>query len=187
MNRTKGLIGGQDGRLRRTSGDISRSDPLGEDADRSKDGTALTPDERQALLRQEWVQNILPDIPAKPGWHRCWLSTTNSNDPIYKRQQIGYVPVMIADVPGYESFALKGGAFDGAVHCNEMILFEIPMERHIDMMTIYHHTMPNEEEGMLKKSLVQDAEDSEGNELGEAFGDGVQNLGRNKRPIFAHI
>lgn len=180
----KGFIGG-DSRLRKSSGDTMRSDRSESDAERQKDGSALTADERRAALRNEWVQEILPTVPPIPGYHLCWLSTTNSNDPIYKRQQIGYAPVMVSEVPGFESFSMKGGAFDGAVHCNEMVLFKLPMERYMDLMTIYHHDMPLEEEGMLKKSLVTGDEDRDGNPLGSV--EGFNEIGKNRRPSFAHI
>lgn len=184
---TNGFIGG-DTRLRKSKGDSARGerDDAGT-ADRQRDGSALTAAERRSALRKEWVQEILPTIPPIPGYHLCWLSTTNSNDPIYKRQQIGYQPVMTSEVPGYESFNMKGGAFDGSVHCNEMVLFKLPMEKYMDLMTIYHHDMPLEEEGMLRQSLVTDEEDRDGNPLGNVDGNGFQNLGKDKRPIFAQI
>jgi len=186
-NDTKNSILGGDSRLRKMDSNQSqsRSDRSMADAERQKDGSALTSDERRAALRNEWVQEILPTIPPIAGYHLCWLSTTNSNDPIYKRQQIGYMPVMVNEVPGFESFQMKGGAFDGAVHCNEMVLFKLPMERYMDLMTIYHHDMPLEEEGMLKQSLVTGDEDRDGNSLGSV--EGFDNLGKNRRPSFAHI
>ena len=82
---------------------------------------------------------------------------------------------------------MKGGAFDGAISCNEMILFKLPMERYMDMMTIYHHDMPLEEEGMLRQSLEKDDDDRDGNQLGSVEGDGFANLGKHRRPIFAQI
>ena len=180
----KGFIGG-DSRLRKSAGGASRSDRLEEDAERLKDGTALSPEERRNALRQEWVQEVLPTPPALPGYHMCWLSTTNGSDPIYKRQQIGYEPVKAAELPGFSSFHIKGGEFDGGVDCNEMVLFKLPMERYMDLMTIYHHDMPLEEEGMLKQGLIKDERDSDGRKLGEM--EGFETLGKNRKPIFAQV
>ena len=175
---------GADSRLKNSSSAM-RSDRLEADTERQKDGTALSPEERRNLLRNEWVQEILPTPPPIPGYHLCWLSTTNVNDPIYKRQQIGYEPVKSAEIPGFSSFHVKGGEFDGGISCNEMVLFKLPMERYMDLMTIYHNDMPNEQEGMLKQSLVRDDEDSLGRGLGQM--EGFESLGKNKRPIFANI
>jgi len=184
MKDANGFIG--DSRLKKSNGDTSlRSDRSLSDANRQMDGTALSPEERRAALRNDWVQEILPTVTPIPGFHLCWLSTTNSNDPIYKRQQIGYSPVMVSEVPGFESFSMKGGSFDGAVHCNEMILFKLPMERYMDLMTIYHHDMPLEEEGMLRQSLVTGEEDRDGNPIGRV--EGFDNIGKNARPTFAPI
>ena len=182
---TNQIIGG-DNRLKKSSGETSlRADRDLADAERAKDGTSMTEQERRNALRQEWVQEILPQPPGIPGFHLCWLSTTNGNDPIYKRQQIGYIPVKASEIPGFASFHIKGGDFDGGIACNEMILFKIPMERYMDLMTIYHHDMPNEEEGMLRQSLVKQEEDRDGTQLGQIEGNGFENLGKHRRPIFA--
>ena len=183
MTTTNAITGG-DSRLKKSSGETSlRSDRDLAGASRELDGTALSAEERRAALRNDWVQEILPTAPPIPDYHLCWLSTTNSNDPIYKRQQIGYEPVKASEIPGFESFHMKGGAFDGDIACNEMILFKLPMERYMDLMTIYHHDMPLEEEGMLRQNLVGGDEDREGKQLGSV--EGFDSLGKNRRPIFA--
>ena len=83
---------GDDSRLSKTT---ARDDRSSADVERTeKDGTALTMAERRQLMRQEWTQDVLPTPPKVPGWHYCWLSTTNSSDPIYKRVQKGYQPVL---------------------------------------------------------------------------------------------
>ena len=37
------------------------------------------------MWSDEWTQSALPKVPDIPGFHLCWLSTTNSYDTIDKR------------------------------------------------------------------------------------------------------
>lgn len=143
-----------------------------------KDGSSLSSSERRRMLRQEWVQEVLPTPPAIAGFHLCWLSTTNSTDPIHKRLQVGYQPVKITEVPGFEQYKVDGGQFDGCVACNEMLLFKLPMDIYQDIMAIYHHDMPLEQEQAIRDRVMQNQEvDSNGRPLGIVEGDFNQ-LGR---------
>lgn len=176
---------GADERLKRNGAVDVRSDRESANAERElKDGTALTAQERRQQLRSEWVQNVLPVPPAIPGHHLCWLSTTNSTDPIYKRLQLGYLLVKQAEVEGFEAYSVSGGQYDGCVMCNEMLLAKVPLERYQDIMTVYHHDMPLEEESMLRESLTKGEEDREGRALEEV--EGFDNIGKRKQPIFAN-
>lgn len=92
---------GSDERLKKASGEAVRGSRENANAERSnKDGSALSAEERRAALRRNWVQEVLPTPPEIPGFHCCWLSTTNSTDPVYKRVQRGYIPVKATEVPG---------------------------------------------------------------------------------------
>ena len=123
--KTKGIIGG-DSRLAKSAGSKVRGDRKSSDDNRDQlDGTVLSAKERRRQLREEWVQEVLPKPPEIQGFHCCWLSTTSSVDPIYKRVQIGYEPVRVSEVKGLESFTGRGGDYDGCVVCNEMVLFKI--------------------------------------------------------------
>lgn len=163
-----------DERLRKTSGEVVRGDRANADTDRvNKDGSALNAAERRQQMRREWVQEVLPTPPEIPGFHCCWLSTTNSTDPIYKRIQHGYVPVKAAEVKGFGSqFTIQGGEFDGCIACNEMLLFKIPRQIYNDLMTIFHHEMPAEQEEAIYERLVQGQEqDRDGRDLVTVEGD----------------
>ena len=153
-----------------------------------EDGMALSAAERKRLLRQEWVQEVLPTPPGIPGFHLCWVSTTNSTDPIHKRMQLGYQPVRITEVPGFDQYKVAdGGQFDGCIACNEMLLFKIPQERYQDIMTIYHHDIPLEQErSIFEKVSANNEVDSNGRPLGMVEGDFNQ-LGRSptRTPQFA--
>lgn len=176
--RSKDTFG--DERLKKDSGAAVRGSRDGADVNRvQEDGSALSAEERRRQLRQEWVQEVLPTPPKLEGMHCCWLSTTNSTDPIYKRVQRGYVPVRAAEVPGFGTqYTLTSGEFEGCVACNEMLLFKIPLELYNDLMTIYHHDMPMEQEASIRENVSNsDQEDSDGRRLLQIEGD-FNKLGR---------
>ena len=110
----------------------------------------------------------------------CWLSTTNSTDPIYKRMQKGYEPVRASDVPGFAQYRATQGEFEGCVACNEMLLFKIPEELYQEYMLVMHYERPMEEEEILKANAVSNERDSNGHDLGQV--EGFDNLARRVRP-----
>jgi len=186
MTNTNDILGDQ--RLKKNAAPQVRGSRDSADVDRvQEDGTSLSAEERRRMLRQEWVQEVLPKPPTKQGYHRCWLSTTNSTDPIYKRIQRGYTPVKASDVTGFGSqYTAVGGEFDGCVVCNEMLLFEIPVQLYNDLMTIYHHDMPLEQEASIRDNVMsRNDQDSDGRNLAQVEGDFL-NLGRgtNRNPTF---
>lgn len=169
-----------DDRLKKDSGIAVRGSRDNADADRvQQDGTALSASERRRMLRQDWVQEILPTIPPIPGFHTCWVSTTNSTDPIHKRIQYGYQPVKATELLGFDQYKVAGGSFDGCVACNEMLLFKIPENIYQDIMTIFHYDMPLEQEQSIKERVMSGMNevDSNGRPLGVVEGD-FHNLGR---------
>ena len=167
MAEEKSVMGG-DNRLTKTT---TRDDRSSADAERiNKDGTALNMKERMAMIRNEWTQDVLPSPPKEPGWHHCWLSTTNSSDPIYKRMQKGYIPVMAKDLMGFTQSKVTEGEFEGVVSCNEMLLFKIEEEIYQDIMLYLHHELPMSEEEILKANAKPQGEDKDGQELGSIEG-----------------
>lgn len=176
-----------DERLKRDAGSSVRDSRDSADANRKADGMDLSAEERRAMLRQTWVQEILPTPPNLPGFHCCWLSTTNSTDPVYKRMQRGYMPVKANEVPEFGTqYKLTGGEFEGCVACNEMLLFKVPVEIYNDLMTIYHHDVPLEQEETIRESVnSHDDTDNAGRKLGMVEGD-FNKLGRGtpRRPTF---
>lgn len=170
----------EDSRLKKATGS-GRANRAAEDANRAdSDGTVLTQSERRRMFRNEWTQEALPTPPAIPGYHLCWLSTSNSYDPIHKRMRMGYEPVLASDIPGFEHLKMKSGEFEGVVNVNEMVLFKIPSEIYQDIMYEFHEAMPAEQEELLRNSAVPDGRDSNGKELGSIIGDGFSSLGRNR-------
>ena len=169
----------------RIANSASREDRGSADNERTnKDGTSLTLEERRRMLRAEWSMDVLPTPPKVPGWHFCWLSTTNSTDPIYRRIQKGYQPVKASEVPGFSQNKVTEGEFEGCVSCNEMLLFKIEEELYQDIMQYLHHELPQSEEEYLKANLKPVGEDSSGKELGHV--EGFDSLAKSvRRPTFS--
>ena len=156
------------GRESRASLDSSREAP---------EEMFVSADERRKMWKEEWVQSALPPAPDLPGWHVCWLSTTNSYDSIDKRLRLGYTPVMADEVKGYENWRVKAGEHSGYVACNEMLLFKIPMDTYQDIMAHFHHDQPLEEANKIKvQAESQLGRDSRGKSLGQVEGDGLEQI-----------
>ena len=162
---------------------------LSDESRTGEDGTVLTLRQRKALLRQNMMQDILPKITdGEPDMHYCWLSTTNSTDPIYKRLQLGYELVKATELPSLaQQFTANSGQFEGCISINEMVLAKIHIELYREMMTILHHEKPLQEEELLKANAILEDADSEGERLGRYSPEdtGFKSLARrHKAPIF---
>ncbi|MDH5643314.1 MAG: hypothetical protein OEY63_03855, partial [Gemmatimonadota bacterium] len=145
----------------------------------------VSSDERRKMWKDEWTQEALPKIPAIPGWHLCWLSTTNSYDSIDKRIRLGYVPVKAEELPGYDNYRVKAGEHIGFIACNEMLLYKLPMDLYQDVMAQMHHDAPLEEANKIRVQAEQiQGRDSSGKRLGQVEGEG---LGEIDKPIPAPI
>lgn len=157
----------------------------GQEARTASEDRVLTDAERRRALRDEFQFEALPKVPPIPGFHLCWLSTTNQGDPIHKRMRLGYTPVTVDEVQGFDHMRLKSGQFEGAVSINEMILFKVPVERYQDLMVMAHHDMPLEEEGRIQEQVNKMAgqRDSSNRPLVTVEGDGL-NFGTAPAPVF---
>lgn len=176
------VLGGDD-RIKKNAGEAARGSREGADFERENhDGTATNVAERRFNFRDEWTANALPTPPEIPGFHLCWLSTTNAYDPIHKRMRMGYEPVKIEEVPGFEHYKMKSGEYEGMVSVNEMILFKIPQELYQEMMAYFHHEKPLQDEEMLKQN--QALVDEQARRVAEKDDDGFSTLGVMRTPKF---
>src|ERR1700753_1610969 len=73
----------------------------------------LTDSERLEAFRMSFFQSQLPDLPPIPGYHVCWLTTNNRNDPVHGRLRLGYQFIKADDVPGWETCPSKEKDFAG--------------------------------------------------------------------------
>ncbi|NBW12834.1 MAG: hypothetical protein EBR82_32905 [Caulobacteraceae bacterium] len=156
------------GRESRASLDYDRAAP--------EEQSALS-DERRKMWKDEWTQSALPNAPAIPGWHLCWLSTTNSYDSIDKRIRLGYVPVKADELPGMENNRVKAGEHVGFIACNEMLLYKIPEDIYQDVMAHFHHEAPLEEANKIRVQAERiHGRDSSGRNLGQVEGEGLGDI-----------
>ena len=140
------------------------------------------------MFRSEWMQEALPTPPEIPGFHLCWLSSTNQYDPIHKRLRMGYTQVKAEEIPGFEHLRIKSGEHEGFVACNEMLLYKLPMDVYQDVMAEMHHYAPLDEQEKIKvqqEQLLNSARDSQGNSLIKLEGNGMNFDQTKESPTFA--
>jgi hypothetical protein len=172
-----------DARLSKTSDKARESRDM---QDRNvKENREISDEERVEMFRQQLFQSALPDLPKIPGFHTCWLTTTNPRDPIQARMRLGYEPIKTSDVPGWEYATLKTGEWAGFIGVNEMLAFKLPMRLYEAFMQEAHFEAPMREDEKLvamTEGLREQAERS-GGKLIE--GDGMQDLRKvPDRPVF---
>ena len=141
------------------------------------------------MWSDEWTQSALPKVPDIPGFHLCWLSTTNSYDTIDKRIRLGYTPVLADELPGFENYRVKAGEHVGHISCNEMLLFKIPMDLYQRVMTHFHYQKPLEATQAIMERMeeLQQGVDSSGHRLLKTEGEGFGNVAKssvNRPPVF---
>lgn len=135
-------------------------------------------DDRLEMFRMQMYNDALPDLPNMPGYHVCWLTTTNPRDPIHRRVQLGYEPVKAAEVPGMEYASIKTGEWAGLIGVNEMIAFKLPESLYQRFMKEAHYDAPLREEDKLEETaqLMRDQAERSGSRLVE--GDGMEDMYR---------
>lgn len=136
-----------DDRLRKAN--TGRESRSMEDTALKSDGLASTDAKFRRELMEKFIQEALPEAPKIPGYHVCWLSTTNQYDPIHKRLRLGYTPVTADEVPGFEHLKVKSGEQIGCIAVNEMVLYKLPEDVYQQVMQQLHHFGPVEEQEKL--------------------------------------
>jgi hypothetical protein len=114
-----------------------------------RESRELTDRERAEAYKKSFYQSHLPDLPPIPGYHICWLTTTNPRDSIAGRMRLGYEPIKASEVPGFEHIHVKSGDYIGCIGVNEMLAFKVPLHLWETYMRISHHDQPLEEEGSI--------------------------------------
>ncbi len=144
----------------------------------------VSEDERVEMFRQQFFQSSLPDLPEIPGWHMCWLTTTNPRDSIQQRIRLGYEPVKPEEVPGWEYATLKGGDWDGFIGVNEMLAFKLPMSLYEKFMMEAHHNAPAREEEKLSDTAEFMEQQAKASGSRIDMGDGTREIGEHREGRF---
>jgi len=113
----------------------------------------LTDSERLTALKSNYFQVSLPDLPPIDGFHVCWLTTTNSRDPIHGRLRLGYTPIKSSEIPGWDHASIKSGEWEGCIGVNEMLAFKLPIHSYEQYMRELHHVQPQQEEEKLGEAV----------------------------------
>jgi hypothetical protein len=172
-----------DERLKKTSDPARESRAALDRA--AKEARELSDDDRVEMFRQQFFQSALPDLPKIPGYHSCWLTTTNPRDSIQGRMRLGYEAIKPEDVPGWEYATIKTGEYVGMVGVNEMLAFKLPLRLYETYMTEAHYSAPLREDEKLQAMVDQmkDGIMAAGGSIIE--GDGMQDLRKAPgKPVF---
>ena len=171
-----------DERLKKSAGD-NRENRAMQDRT-STESRALSDDERVEMFRQQFHQSSLPDLPQIPGWHCCWLTTTNNRDSIHMRMRLGYEPLKPEDVPGWDYVTLKTGEYQGFIGVNEMLAFKLPMSLYEKYMQEAHHDAPLREEEKLSDTVEFMEQQARASNSRLDMGDGMKEVGQKRAARF---
>jgi len=166
-----------DERLKKSAGD-SRGDRAM--VDRAvTENREISDEDRLDMFRQQFFQASLPDLPKIPGYHVCWLTTTNPRDTVNMRMRLGYEAIKPEDVPGWESTSIKTGDWSGFIGVNEMLAFKLPLSLYEKYMQEAHHDAPLRELEKLTDTteFLKQQTQTTGSRIFE--GDGTQDLRKN--------
>lgn len=171
-----------DERLKKSAGDGRESLAM---QDRNvTENREISDDERVEMFRQQFFQSSLPDLPSIPGWHMCWLTTTNPRDSIQIRIRLGYQPVKPEEVPGWEYATLKTGDWAGFIGVNEMLAFKLPMSLYEKYMLEAHHNAPLREEEKLTDTAEFLEQQARASKSKLQIGEGNMEIGKNREARF---
>lgn len=138
----------------------------------------LTDSERLQAFRMNLFNSQLPDLPAIPGYHVCWLTTNNRQDPIHGRMRVGYELIKADDLPGFESISVKTGDWAGFIMVNEMVAAKLSMTLYQAFMKEVHHTQPHQEASKLVQTTLEMQEQLSKRGLKPSVGQGTLELTR---------
>jgi hypothetical protein len=157
-----------------------------EDRAATENQDEIDDDEYLERFKENLDQSVLPNLPPMPGYHVCWLTTSNPRDTVANRIRMGYELITDQMVPGFEGASPKSAQFPGVLTVNEMLAARIPVRLYLRMMKHVHHDLPLSEEEKLRAQvdgLKEDAERQGGKVLeGDGMAEIVQRA--NSVPVF---
>lgn len=138
-------------------------------------------EERLQMFLETFANSALPQLPPIPGYHQCWLSTTNSKDTIHARLRIGYELVRPEEVVGWSNLKLNNGEFAGYVGVNEMVLAKLPEALYQRFMAHLHHKLPLDEAAKLRYRAEELKSEAQGYGADVEIGEGIKSIDRHVR------
>lgn len=143
----------------------------------------ISDDERLEMFRDSLQQSVLPDLPIVPGFHVCWLTTSNPRDTIPWRIRIGYTLVRAEEAIGWDGVTIKSGEYAGVIAVNEMLAAKIPLSLYNRYMREVHHSMPLAEEEKLRAQVDRMAADMDAKGARLIEGDGMAAIVQRAKPM----
>lgn len=154
------------------------------DRDQTEDRD-LSEDDRVELFLESQHQTVLPNLPTMPGYHLCWLTTSNPRDSVPWRLSIGYQLLKRSECPGWSSFHEPIKGYEDVVSVNEMIAARIPLRLYNRYMRAVGHDLPLQEEEKLRASAEMMAERARRRHIQVQEGDGTADIvQRAATPVF---
>jgi len=154
------------------------------DTDRELEDGLMSRAERMQMLKNEWQQVALPAPPKVAGWHFFWASTTNSTDTVHRRVKLGYQLVKRSELPDFKVEKAQAGEYADYFTCNEMLLMKLPEDIYQDIMQVFHHDAPLDEERSIREQVEsrrQELNNKAGRDVIQSAGDGLEQLGSTRR------
>ncbi len=163
-------------------------------------GDRLAADSRDSATDPQWlaeklallenVDTVLPAPPTIPGYHTIWLTTTNTQDSLERRYQLGYTLVTPEEVPGFNFGTHKSGSSVSSdrITINEMVLAKLPLQLYEAYLTHNHHTRPlKQEEAISADNVISKMRDGRNNVIGIVEGEGHKELGKARPANFKGV
>lgn len=170
----------RDARLANRGQSDSRKDRASEDRPVTEN-REISDKDRLEAFRAQMFQTSLPKLPDIPGYHPCWLTTTNQRDSIQMRTLWGYELIKSSEIPGFESASIKTGEYAGYIGINEMIAAKLPMHLYEMFLTEAHHKLPQDEEDKLRATLEVIEQEARSKGAKVLAGEGNRELGQGPR------
>jgi hypothetical protein len=175
------------GARRRTQPRPNRHPAADQDADRGErepQNPDETPDDEfLAAFMDSLDQSVLPNLPKMPGYHVCWLTTSNPRDTVPNRLRMGYELITDRMVPGFEGASPKSANYPGVLTVNEMVAARIPTRLYNRMMQHVHHDMPLSEEEKLRAKVESIKESGARDGARVLEGDGMPDIVQRAKPM----
>lgn len=144
---------------------------------------------RRARIRETLSEALLPNLPKKPGFHRCWVSSSHQLDTPQRRRRLGYEFVKADEVKAEgwdcDSYAVKDGSFSGFIAWREMVAMEIPEDDYQAIMRENHHFGPQDMERGIFEQIDNMRREMRGASGDVIVSEGFEELARRDRvPTF---
>jgi len=121
--------------------------------------SAATDPEKRQRMREIFRDSVLPNLPHRDGFHRCWVSTTHNSDTPQRRLRLGYWFYKLDDAKSEnwhaDEFSVTdaNSVFNGCIMWREMVAMEIRYEDYCMIMRELHHDQPMDQSRSIYESL----------------------------------